>query len=146
MIGPEEFVERLCLVGADRGPRGFPRKQRDRHILMKSVVMLMDSERTYTEPEINELLQAWNRDVAPAIRVDHVSLRRWLVDYGQLERTASGSAYRVGFPPRPLAFDLEVDDIDVRGTVAAYVENAARRRAEARVNARSKPRRPRPAS
>ncbi|MGH0030656.1 MAG: DUF2087 domain-containing protein [Myxococcota bacterium] len=136
MIGPEEFVERLCLVGADRGPRGFPRKERDRQILMKSIVMLMDSGRTYGEGEINQLLIEWNREVAPAVRIDHVSLRRWLVDYGHLERTASGSAYRVGFPPRPLAFDLEVDDLDVRATVTAYRENAARRRAEARERAR----------
>jgi len=128
MISPEEFVERLCLVGADRGPRGFPRKLRDRRILMKSVVMLMDSDRTYGEEEINELLNAWNRAVAPAIKTDHVTLRRLLVDAGQLERTADGRAYRIGFPPTPTVFDLEVDDIDVRATVAAYVESTRERR------------------
>jgi hypothetical protein len=132
VISVEEFVERLCLVAADRGPRGFPRKRRDREILMKSIVMLMDSDRHYSEREVNELLRAWKRDVAPAIRSDHVTIRRWLVDYGHLERTASGSAYRVGFPPRPLVFDLEVDDVDVRATVAAYREEAERRAAERR--------------
>ena len=60
MISPEEFVERLCLLGADRGPRRFPKKPRDREILMKSMVMLLRSDRTYGEPEINEALQAWN--------------------------------------------------------------------------------------
>jgi hypothetical protein len=129
MITPEEFVERLCLVAADRGPRGFPRRRRDRQILMKSIVMLLDSERTYREPEVNEVLRGWRRDVAPAIATDHVTLRRLLVDAGHLERTPDGSRYRVGFPPRPLAFDLEVDDIDVRATVAAYLEGAASRRA-----------------
>ena len=131
MISPEEFVERLCLVGADRGPRGFPRKLHDRRILMKSIVMLMDGDRTYREDEINELLLGWTREVAPAIDTDHVTLRRLLVDAGQLERTADGRVYRVGFPPRPIAFDLEVDDIDVRATVAAYVENARERRRRA---------------
>jgi hypothetical protein len=76
MITPEEFVERLCLVAADRGPRGLPRKRRDRQILMKSITLLLDSDRTYGEPEINELLQAWKREVAPAIATDHVTLRR----------------------------------------------------------------------
>ena len=131
MVGVEEFVERLCLVGADRGPRRFPRKRRDREILMKSIVMLLDSDQSYTEQEINEHLKLWNRTVAPAIETDHVTLRRLLVDYGQLERRRDGATYRVGFPPRPLAFDLEVDDLDVRSTVAAYVENAAARRREA---------------
>jgi len=123
MITLEEFVERLCRLGADRGPRGFPRKQRDRQILMKSILMLMDSSRTYTEPEINELLQTWNREVAPAIRTDHVTVRRLLVDYGHLERTADGRAYRVGFLTRAVAFDLEVDDVDVRATIAAYLQH-----------------------
>ena len=141
MITPEEFVERLCLVGADRGPRSFPRKRRDRQILMKSITLLLDSDRTYSEPEINELLQAWNREVAPAIATDHVTLRRLLVDYGQLERTADGRSYRVGFPPRPLAFDLEVEDIDLRATIAAYLENMESRRRQAAEAARARRRR-----
>jgi hypothetical protein len=128
MISPEEFVERLCRVGADRGPRRFPRKRRDRAILIKSFAMLLDPDRTYTELEVNALLQDWNREVAPAIDSDHVTLRRLLVDYGHLERTADGRAYRLGFPPRPVAFDLEVDDIDVRATIAAYRDHAERRR------------------
>ncbi len=131
MVGVEEFVERLCLVAADRGPRRFPRKRRDREILMKSIVMLLDSDRTYTEPEVNEHLKRWKREVAPAIDTDHVTLRRLLVDYGQLERRSDGASYRVGFPPRPLAFDLEVEEIDVRATVAAYVMNQEQRRREA---------------
>jgi len=130
VISPEEFVERLCRLGADRGPRGFPRKVRDREILMKSITMLLDSTRTYTEHEINEVLQIWSREVTPAIRADHVTVRRHLVDYGHLERTADGRAYRVGFPPRPVAFDLEVEDIDVRATIAAYLDYEARRRQE----------------
>jgi hypothetical protein len=137
MITVEEFVERVCLLGADRGPRRFPRKRRDRQIMVKSVLMLLDSTRTYTEPEINALLKDWNRDVAPAIRTDHVTLRRLLVDYGHLERTADGRSYRVGFPPSPVAFDLEIDDIDVKATVAAYVEHRRSRSAARSQRARS---------
>ena len=90
--------------------------------------MLIDSSREYTEPEINALLQAWNRDVAPEIHTDHVTLRRMLVDHGHLERTADGGSYRIGFPARALAFELEVDEVDLRATVAAYRERARSRR------------------
>ena len=128
MISAEDFVERLCRVGADRGPRRFPRKERDRQILMKSIRMLLSSDRSYTEKEINASIQTWRRDVAPAINSDHVTIRRLLVDYGYLERTADGRSYRLGFPPRPVAFDLEVDDIDVRATIAAYRDYAERRK------------------
>jgi len=127
MISPEEFVERLCRLCADRGPRRFPRKPRDRQILMKSIVMGLDSSRSYTERQINALLRSWSRDVAPAIECDHVTLRRLLVDYGQLDRSADGSEYRVGFPPGPVAFDLEVEMIDCPATVAAYLDQLQRR-------------------
>ena len=127
MISVEEFVERLCLLCADGGPRAFPRRRDDRHILMKSIRMRLDSARTYTEPEINELLREWNRAVAPAIETDHVTLRRLLVDYGHLERTPDGGSYRVGFPPGMVAFDLEIDDIDLEATIAAYLDHARQR-------------------
>lgn len=120
MIGLEEFVDRLCRLGADRGPRRFPRKARDRAILMKSITLGLDAGRSYSEPEINALLQAWNRDVAPAIEIDHVTLRRLLVDHGHLERTPDGRVYRVGFPAGPVAFALEVYDLDLRATIAAW--------------------------
>ena len=127
MISVEEFVERLCLVGADRGPRRFPKKQKDRQIIMKSILMGMDSARTYTEAQVNEIILDWNREVAPAIETDHVAVRRWLVDYGLLERSPDGKVYRVGFPAGSVIFDLEVDDIDVRATVAAYLDHQRRR-------------------
>ena len=127
MISAEEFVLRLCRVGADRGPRGFPRQARDRAILIHSIVMGLDSERSYSEREINDALRAWKRDVAPAIETDHVTLRRLLVDAGRLERTPDGARYRVGFPARSVAFDLAVYELDLRGTVAAYREHRKRR-------------------
>lgn len=127
MISAEEFVERLCRLGADRGPRLFPRSRSDREILFKSARLLLDGARSYGEREINAELRGWLRDVAPAIEIDHVTLRRLLVDYGHLERTADGRAYRVGFPARPPAFALDVEDIDVRATIAAYREYLAKR-------------------
>ncbi len=127
MISLEEFAERLLRLGADRGPRSFPRKSRDRQILMKSIRMQLDAAREYSEHEINEELQAWSRDVAPAIDTDHVTVRRWLIDYGHLERTADGSHYRLGYPPAATAFALEVDTLDLRATVAAFLAEQERR-------------------
>jgi hypothetical protein len=94
---------------------------------MKSITMTLDGARAYTEAEMNRVLLGWKRDVGPAIETDHVTLRRLLVDYGHLERSADGSAYRVGYPARPTAFGLEVEDVDVRATVAAYREHSERR-------------------
>lgn len=99
---------------------------------MKSIVLTLDSTVEYDEQEINARLMAWNREIAPEIECDYVTLRRLLVDYGELERTADGGRYRVGFPVRPVAFSLEIDALDQRATVAAYrMEQARRRRVRA---------------
>ena len=132
MITLDQFVERMCKLGAAHGRRRFPRKQLDRSIMMKSILMQMDSAITYSEAEVNELLIRWGQQIAPAIETDHVTIRRLMVDYGYLERTASGSRYRVGFPPSSVAFELEIDDLDLRATVAAYRDFVARQRAEHR--------------
>jgi hypothetical protein len=128
MITLDEFVERLCRLGGDPGPRPFPRARRDREILMQSMVMRLDSARTYGEAEINESLKAWLREVAPGLDTDHVTLRRLLVDHGRLERRADGKVYQVGFPARIVAFDLEIYDVDLAATVAAYREHLHARR------------------
>jgi hypothetical protein len=133
MITLEEFVERIVKLGADRGPRGFPRAQRDREILMKSITLDLDEKRTYAEREVNEHLKRWKRDIAPAIESDHVTLRRTLVDCGHLERTRDGKEYRVGFPHRTVAFDVEIYDVDLRATVAAYLAEQERKAAQRKV-------------
>jgi hypothetical protein len=130
MISVEEFVERICLLGADRGPRRFPRKRRDRQILTKSILMRLDSARLYGEGDVNEMLLHWKRAIAPAIETDHVTIRRLLVDCGHLERSPDGAVYRVGFPPAAAAFDLEVDEIDLEATIAAYLDHQERRKRE----------------
>jgi hypothetical protein len=130
MISLDEFVERVLRLGADRGPRGFPRSPRDREILMKSFTLGLDEKAIYGERAINAALKRWLREVAPALDVDHVTLRRWLVDYGHLERTPDGAQYRVGFPPRGLAFDLAVYDVDLRATVQAFQAEQQRKAAD----------------
>ena len=130
MISVDEFVERVCLLGADRGPRRFPRKSRDRQILTKSILMQLDSARLYSEGEINDVLLHWKHTIAPAIDTDHVTIRRLLVDYGSLERDRDGAAYRVGFPPAAVLFDLEIDEIDLAATIAAFLNYRERSRIE----------------
>ncbi len=128
MISLEEFAERLLRIGAGWQPRPFPRRRRDRDILMKSFVMTLDPDASYAEAEINREIERWREEVVPALETDHVTIRRHLVDYGMLERTRDGRRYQVGFPARPVAFDLEVEELDQRATVAAYRAAHPRRR------------------
>ena len=50
MISPEEFVERLCRLGADRGPRRFPRKQRDRERNKDRQLRIANLFKTHRKP------------------------------------------------------------------------------------------------
>ena len=46
------------------------------------------------EPEVNAALKAWLAGTGAMLQVDHVELRRTLIDFGLWERDGFGRAYR----------------------------------------------------
>lgn len=118
----------LCLRS---GVVGFPRKPRDRHILLKSVVLTLDREREYTKREIGDKLAYWLVDIYRSAEFDHVTLRRLLVDTGYLARKADGSSYPEADPASAEEmFVLEVDTVDVYESIGrALKRNAERKKA-----------------
>ena len=128
-ITAAEFSKRLAGLCLTSGLAGFPRKERDRQILLKSVVMTMDRTLEYTEPEIDDRLIYWLTDIARSVQFDHVSLRRLLVDYGYLYRDSAGSSYRVVPAGRGgVVFDAEVDELDVYSVIGAAMKAAQDRK------------------
>jgi hypothetical protein len=125
-ISSTEFKDRLALLCLVRGGRGFPRKPRDQHILFKSITLMLEPQRTYTESEVNENLTQWLRLVGQAIELDHVSLRRYLVDAGYLTRNAAGQSYRVNLDQTIGLFEVGVEEINPM----TVVEQAARQTEE----------------
>ena len=133
-ICTREFEQRmiaLCLGGV--GP-ALPRRRRDRHILLKSVVLLLGHGRAYTEAAINDLLESWLDAVGPAVRLDHVSLRRHLIDRGYVVRDPAGGTYQVcPSQARRCLFEPGVDDVNPLAAVrAARAEREERRRRHSR--------------
>ena len=116
----DEFKKRLVDFCLRSGLLRFPRKLRDRHILLKSVALTMELTAEYTEEQINEMLTSWLREVGRRIRLDHVNLRRLLVDEGYLGRISDGSRYWLSALSRnhPV-FEPAVEDIDVYEVVRA---------------------------
>lgn len=69
--------------------------------------------RTYAEREVNELIKHWLQSVGGMLEVDHVEMRRWLVDLAILARDAYGHVYQLApVPPRLLTLDTELAQID----------------------------------
>lgn len=128
LVTASEFRERLAvLCGAP--DRRFPRKHRDRHILFRSVVGMLDADRRYSEPELNAGLAQWSAAVGDGIGIDHVTLRRYLVDWGYLLRDRDGATYSVRRDGAgDVAFERDVEGVDPIDVVHDAREEADRRK------------------
>jgi hypothetical protein len=126
-VTPHEFEERLVSLCLQSGVRGLPRKKRDRHIIFKSVTLTFDKTKEYTESSVNQMLQTWLSEVGRSLDLDHVRLRRHLVDAEFLGRSKDGSRYWVAvFSRNQVPFDSEVESIDVYSLVQQRREANAR--------------------
>lgn len=129
LISSEEFRKRLAQLCLTSKTVELPRRQRDRHILLKSVSLYFEQDRSYTELEINRLIQKWLAEVGQSLELDHVTLRRTLVDEAYLTRSFTGDSYRLELSfNRQVQFAPEVDAIDPRLVVLEAVVEISNRR------------------
>ena len=95
------------------------------------MVLTLDRTIHYTEEGVNRKLQSWLRDIGSLIKLDHVILRRVLVDEEFLGRSQDGSRYWVATLSRhQLPFVPAIDDLDVLQLVALGRERIERRKQE----------------
>jgi hypothetical protein len=126
-----EFGDRLNVFCGGGGGLELPRKPRDRHILCLSIAQVLNLGRSYSEPQLNAALMEWLADVGRTIEIDHVTLRRYLVDAGYLRRAATGAVYTVCLPSsEEVEFEPGVLDIDPVAVVQAARERTAARKLE----------------
>lgn len=65
--------------------KAFPPKEKKKVVILAEIAAQFRKNRRYTEREVNEILQP--------IYHDHVTIRRYLISYGLMSRTRSGSEY-----------------------------------------------------
>jgi hypothetical protein len=73
----------------------LPKKQLDHHMGLLSAVLKVEPGRPYSENEINEQLQVWVIPFGRSFGLDHVTLRRYLVDEEYLSRDSADGAYEL---------------------------------------------------
>lgn len=130
-ITREYFMKRLVDLCLRSGLSGFPKDDVNQHILFKSAVLTLGKSGIFTEKEINEKLKYWINDITRIKNIDHITLRRWLVDTGYLTRNNDGSCYQITQSgPRPQFFDDTIDQIDVMEVIKTGREDIARRKRE----------------
>jgi len=79
---------------------------------------------TLTERDVNERLRSFLAGTGAMLAVDHVELRRWLVDNGVLARDGFGRAYTRGEPRE----DVAVAMTELAGADLGRIVADARRR------------------
>lgn len=90
-ITEKEYAELLKQYFPD-GPEGplasFPRKEKRKIAVLRHIASFFQSGIRYTEKEVNERLSKFWEE-------DYVTLRRYLIEYGYLDREDDGRAYWV---------------------------------------------------
>ena len=82
--------------------------------MLKSVALTLDKRAEYSESEVNPKLRLWLQDFGAPFHLDHVNLRRYLIDEEFLGRSRDGSRYWVAASSRhQLVFDPEIEELDV---------------------------------
>ena len=116
---PRESAQRALGRLLANGPlTALPKRPGDQQLIALLAATRFETGRTYLEAEVNERLAAWLESISEPYGIDHVTLRRLLVDSRLMTRTTSGSTYRVN-PEKAaeIAAFSEVDPADVLAEV-----------------------------
>ena len=133
LIDATTYSRRLVALCLKSGFIPFPARPADRAILQKSMIRYFDPDARYSQKGVDTILKQWIQEIGRKIRVDHVTLRRLLVDDGYLERRPDGARYRVTLlGPFAYQFAPDVDVVDDKMVIAQEATAIeARRRAHA---------------
>jgi hypothetical protein len=130
LISVEVFKKRLAQLCLRSNSAELPGRQRDRQIVLKSIVLYLTKQLTYSERDLNAALMRWADDVGQSLRVDHAALRRALVDEKYLERSPGGEQYRLVNGASANLFAPDVDAIDSALVIQDALAEAAAKKAQ----------------
>ncbi len=116
-ITDAQFRERfsaLYFSGQD-----LPKKPVDRQIVLISAILGLQPDRQYSEAELNAELQKWVILFGRRYGVDHVTLRRYLIDEKFIQRDSAGTAYRLSaLDTLATTFDATLFNLDLAALIA----------------------------
>lgn len=132
LITCEIFKKRIADLCLRSGLTGFPTKRRDQMVLLKSIAVSFDENKTYTEAEVNQIIKGWLTRMIGFFDWDHFMLRRCLVDEKFLARNQDGSCYRLtpnGPSTSGITFDPEIGGLDILEVISEAQQLIAQRKA-----------------
>ena len=81
----EKSLQKYFPEGTDGPLKNFPLKEKQKLVVLREIIKHFKPNKNYTEKEMNEVLSA--------IYPDYVILRRYLIEYGFIDRKPDGSQY-----------------------------------------------------
>lgn len=102
----------------------MPKRPDDQVLLARLAASQFELDRAYSEGEVNDQLSDWLDTFCAPFGIDHVTMRRLMVDSRLLMRDKAGSTYRVN----PEAAE-ELDAEPAQVLAQARAEREARKRA-----------------
>lgn len=81
----QDIIQRFLPEGINGRLKKFPPKEKQRLIVLREITKRFESNTNYSEKEINQILED--------MYDDYVLIRRYLIEYGFLERKSDGSQY-----------------------------------------------------
>ena len=124
-ITEEQFATRFIPLVMGGGSL-HKKKVEDQHILFVSAVLELDHNREYNEADLNSALKPWSAAFGEGFGLDHVTLRRYLIDEKYILRDAAGTVYRVNTNKLPVTYDEAITGLDLE----RMLEEAHREREE----------------
>ncbi|SFL71172.1 hypothetical protein SAMN04487943_103228 [Gracilibacillus orientalis] len=85
-----KIVEKFFPDGVENGLAKFPPKEKQRLVILREIAQQLNDNHKYSEKEVNQKLEHYYKD--------YVLIRRYLIDYGLLDRKQDGSQYWVKQP------------------------------------------------
>ncbi|MEC1177781.1 DUF2087 domain-containing protein [Metasolibacillus meyeri] len=81
----EKVLQTYFKQGLDGGIETIPSKEKRKLIILQHILQRFTAGKAYTEKEVNTILKT--------VHADFVTLRRYLIEYGFMSRSADGSSY-----------------------------------------------------
>jgi len=111
----------------------MPKGRADTLLFLAVAASVLDPRKSYSEAELNDELETWMSDFVDARRFDHVTVRRYLVDFRLLLRDAPGSRYNTNQTMIHHTIEPEVRSIQP-GLIYHSVERAREQRRASRAS------------
>ncbi|MFJ7951397.1 DUF2087 domain-containing protein [Lysinibacillus sp. NPDC096418] len=83
----QELLEKYFPNGVGQLLVRFPKREKHKIVVLRAITKLLDDTKQYSEKELNEIIQP--------IYEDYVQIRRYLIEYGFMDRQEDGSSYWV---------------------------------------------------